>query len=455
MNDWHDAEQHVEKAHEAYEAGRWDEAESELRRALALNPSHPEWLFNLGLTLTAAGRIEDAAEAFQSSFEAGEDPHAAIMTGVSRMRAGQVEGSIQWFERATKLDPLSPEGFVHRIEAYRQLGQHDQAEVMFYMAQQVDAASPEAFVALADSLLDRKQYERAAWCLREAAKVDADFPGVQGRLADAYAATGRNERARQLYLRELRRDPGDIETLLSLGALLVTMNRLVDAGEKFRRVLEIQPDHAEAHFELADLAQRQGISAEAITQFDVVLRLDPDFPGARRRLARLLQQRARTEDRAAADALLRREVANFRSRPESFEGADLTELGELLLDAGMTGDAVRILRELVARQAEDAEARHLLSVALLRTGEREAGMEEARTVLRLESRFVPAMHNLAMACMQDRQWRRARYWLRQARRIDTDDPSIRRLALLLKLHAIAEVAVWMSGLFVRRRPRVR
>src|SRR5688572_30376168 len=103
MNDWHDAEQHVEKAHEAYEAGRWDEAESELRRALAVNPSHPEWLFNLGLTLSAAGRVSDAAEAFQSSFEAGEDPHAAIMAGVSRMRAGHVEGSIEWFEKAAKL----------------------------------------------------------------------------------------------------------------------------------------------------------------------------------------------------------------------------------------------------------------------------------------------------------------------------------------------------------------
>jgi tetratricopeptide (TPR) repeat protein len=453
MNDWQDAEQHVEKAHEAYEAGRWDEAESELRRALALNPTHPEWLFNLGLTLSAAGRVADAAEAFQNSFEAGEDPHAAIMTGVSQMRAGQIDGSIEWFEKAARLDPSSSESFVHRIEAYRQLGEHEQAELMFYMAQQVDASSPDAFVALADSLLDRRQHERAVWCLREAAKANPEFPGVQGRLADAYAATGRNERARQLYLRELRRDPGDVETLLNLGTLLVVMNRLVEAGEKFRRVLEIQPDHAEAHFELADLAQRQGLAAEAIAQFDVVLRLDPDFPGARRRMARLLQQRAKTEDRAAADALLRREVANFRTRPSGFEADELSELGELLLDAGMTGDGVRILRELVSRRPEEAAARHLLSVALLRSGEREAGMEEARTVLRLESRFVPAMHNLAMACMQDKQWRRARYWLRQARRIDTDDPSIRRLSLLLKMHAIAEVAVWATGLFVRRRPR--
>jgi tetratricopeptide (TPR) repeat protein len=456
MNDWHDAEQHVEKAHEAYEAGRWEEAESELRRALALNPHHAEWLFNLGLTLTAAGRAADAAEAFENSFASGEDPHAAIMAGVSRLRAGQPERSVEWLERAGKLDPTASDSFIHRIEAYRQLGQHDQAELMFYMAQQVDAGSAEAHLALADSLLDRKMYEKAVWCLREASRLNPDMPGVQGRLADAYAATGRNERARQLYLKELRVDPGDIETLLRLGRLLVVMNRYVEAGEKFRRVLEIRPDHAEAHFELGDLAQRQGLPDDAAAQFDVVLRLNPEHTRARRRLVRLLQARSRVEDSGLAEALLRKEIAAYRGRPESFSPQDLTELAELLLDAGMSGEAVRVLRELVSRQESsggDAMSLHLLSVALLRSGEHAAGMEAARTVLRLESRFVPAMHNMAMACVRAGQWRRARYWVRQARRIDSEDAAIRRLSLLLRLHLLVEAGDWLWRAVLRRRPR--
>jgi tetratricopeptide (TPR) repeat protein len=375
------------------------------------------------------------------------------MTGLSRVRAGEPERSIEWFEKAQRVDPSAPESFIHRIEAYRLMGQHEQAELMFYMAQQLDAESPDAHLALADCLLDRRQYEKAVWCLREAARLDPELPGVQGRLADAYAATGRNERARQLYLRELRIEPGDIQTLLRLGRLLVEMNRFVEAGEKFRRVLEIQPDHAQAHFELADLAQRQGMEGEAITQFDVVLRLDPEYAGARRRLARLLQKRSRPDDQVSAETLLRRELAVYRQRPESLRPADLVELGELLLDAGLTGEAVRVLRDLAGRVPDEALHHHLLSVALLRCGDREAGMEEARTVLRLESKFVPAMHNLAMASIQERQWRRARYWLRQARRLDTDDSSLRRLSLLLKLHALAEACGWAIRLFIRRRPR--
>lgn len=452
MNDWHDAEQHVERAHEAYEAGRWEEAETELRRALALNPHHAEWLFNLGLTLTAAGRVGDAAAAFEEAFVSGEDPHAAIMAGVSRLRSGQPEQSVAWFEKAGALDASLAESFIHRIEAYRQLGEHEQAELMFYMAQQVDANSAEAHLALADSLLDRKLFEKAVWCLREAARLGPDLPGVQGRLADAYAATGRNERARQLYLKELRRDPGDIGTLLRLGRLLVEMNRFVEAGEKFRRVLEIQPDHAAAHFQLGDLAQRQGVPDEALAQFDVVLRLDPEHAAARRRQVRLLQGRGRPDDIGAAESLLRREIAAYRARPERHSPSELTELGELLLDAGMCGEAVRVLRDLVARCSGEAMAHHLLSVALLKSGEHGAGMDEARTVLRLESRFVPAMHNMAMACVKERQWRRARHWVALARRVDGEDAALRRLGLVLRLHLAVEVGDWAWRWLLRRRP---
>ena len=40
MNDWMDAEQRVERAHEFYESGRWEDALRELRAALEINPNN-------------------------------------------------------------------------------------------------------------------------------------------------------------------------------------------------------------------------------------------------------------------------------------------------------------------------------------------------------------------------------------------------------------------------------
>lgn len=454
MSEWIDAEQHVERAHEHFEAGRWEEAEAELRQALSMNPQQAEWHFNLGLTLDAAGRHTDAAGAFRSAAELNpQDAHPATMAGLSLLRSGDAAGSLEWFDRAEKLQPENVAPYVHRIEAYATLGQHDQAELMFYMAQQIDPRSAEAFLSMADSLLDREMHEKAVWCLREAAGIDPEMPGVQARLAHVYAATGRQERARQLYLRELRRDPGDIETLLDLGALLVEMHRFVEAGEKFRRVLEIEPDNADAHCALGDLAERLGNLDEAAMQLDVVLRLNPEFPGGRLRLASVMLRRRKGNDEVGAASLLRHELAEFRQREGALTGPDREELGRLLLDADMAPEAAIVLTALTAQEPQNPRAHHLLSVALLQSGKRTQGMEEARRVLRLDPRFVPAMHNLAMACIRERRWTRARYWLRQARAIDHDDASVRRLTLLLRMHAVGEAAAWVWCCVMRRRPK--
>ncbi len=45
MSSWQDAEQHADRALEMYERERWSEAESELRKALDIDPDQGDWLF--------------------------------------------------------------------------------------------------------------------------------------------------------------------------------------------------------------------------------------------------------------------------------------------------------------------------------------------------------------------------------------------------------------------------
>lgn len=460
MNDWIDAESHVEKAHQLYEDGRWDEAESELREALSLNPYRAEWHFNLGLTLEAAGRFEQAVRAFTDCQNLeNEDPHVMLCLGVNLLRCDRPGEAIPWLEKAEKADPGSAMPFVHRIQAYARLGDHEQAEVMFYMAQQINPKDAQAFVNLADSLLDRGLHEKAVWCLREAANLDPAMPGIHARLAEAYAATGRAERARQLYLRELRNNPGDINTLLDLGCLLTDMNRPQEAGEKFRRVLEMESDNPDAHYHLADLAERQGQSDSALEQFNVVLRLDAAFPGVRRRIAALLLTRKRPQALAEAREHLASELAETESHADRYRPIDLADLGRTLLDAGMYTEARRLLANLSERCPEDPHTQHLFSVAQFQLGERAEGIETCRRVLRIDPKFVPAMHNVAVAYVYERQWSKARYWVRQALLVDPDDAALRRLRLKLRLHTVAEALGLVFGplfsAFTRRRPAMR
>ncbi|MCA9307779.1 MAG: tetratricopeptide repeat protein, partial [Phycisphaerales bacterium] len=192
---------------------------------------------------------------------------------------------------------------------------HDQAEVMFYQALQYEGDHALAYSSIAESLLDRRDFDRAIYCFREAAAIDPALPRVHARLAFAYAETGRQERARQLYLRELRDHPGDIDTLLDLGCLLLDMNRLGEASEKFRRVLELESDNPDAHFHLGELALRRRNLRDAHAAFRLVIRLDPTYPEARRRLASLLLDENEVGE---ARKHLRRELREFRRNPSEF-----------------------------------------------------------------------------------------------------------------------------------------
>ncbi len=455
MNEWFDAEDHVERAHELYEAGRWDEAEKELRQALARNPFQAEWHFNLALTLEAAGRFRDAADSYKKSFELGTgDAQTAILVGLNSLRAGDPEGSLPWLERAAELDGSRVDALIYKIEALTQIGKHEQAEVTFYLAQQVDPESAELYAAMAESLLARDLHDKAVWCLREAARLDPELPRVEAKLAEAYARTGRLERARQLYLRELRRDPGSIDTLLDLGELLVEMNRDAEASEKFRRVLELEPDNADAHFNLGRLAAKLGDRAGAMRQFDLVVRLDPGYPRARCCMVAELLCSRQAGSLERARALLLAELRDQSERPARFSAEEMDELGQLLLDADLPTEAARVFKRLIARRSNDAKAHHSLSVCHFLRGERAQGMECARAALRLEPRYIAPMHNLAMAYLEQGQWTRARYWATQARRLDPDDPSLRRLRLKLRVQAIFEVARWMGRIVKPGKRRI-
>jgi tetratricopeptide (TPR) repeat protein len=103
-------------------------------------------------------------------------------------------------------------------------------------------------------------------------------------------------------------------------------------------------------------------------------------------------------------------------------------------------------------------ALHHLSLACFTLGDRAAGLDLCKRILRVDPKFVPAMHNMAVAYVHDRRWRRARYWVAQARRVDPVDPSLKRLGVKLAAHALGGALAWLGGAAAslvvrRRRPR--
>jgi tetratricopeptide (TPR) repeat protein len=431
MSDWLDAEGHADRALEMYERGRWAEAEAELRKAIALNPDQVEWHFNLGLTLEASGRDVEALSSYERVIELQSDQvEAMIAAGAVCNRLGRFERALEWLENALRLEPRSESAYAHRIESHVRLGEHDEAETTFYLAQQaLPEPSAHCLAMIAESLLQRKVYDRAEWCLREALRLEPAVPRLRARLAAVAAATGRPQRALQLYLRDLRDDPGNIDTLLDYGELLIDLGRLPEAGEKFRRVLEIEPANVDAHFRLGQIAVSLRRFEQAHLEFELVFKLDPQFPRIRLALAEAMLRRGLID---AARAALQDELSQLRDADEaSMSPAERSHFGALLLEADLPGPAVALFEQALSEGEENAGVLRKLALSRFRSGDRAGGVAASRRVLRIDPKCVVSMHNLALAAMDEGQYRLARAWVSRGLQVDRHDDGLRRLRVRL------------------------
>jgi tetratricopeptide (TPR) repeat protein len=455
MSDWLNAEAHADRALEMFERGRWAEAEAELRKALSLNPDQADWHYNLGMTLEAAGRDPEALASYERAIALAADlVEPLIAAGIVSNRLQRYETAIDWLEQAIAMAPGSEPSYAHLIDALTRLGRHDDAETTFYLAQQaLPEASPHCLAAIAESLIERRDFERAGWCLKEALRVEPQMPRGRARLAAVLAATGKPQRALQMYLRDLRDDPGNIDTLLDYGELMLDLGRLPEASEKFRRVLEMEPANVDAHFRLGQIAMTAGRYEQAHLEFELVLKLDPHFPAVRLSVAESLLRRGRTEE---ARAHLRDELDSWERGADDLpiepgtepraarDERDMERCGGLLLDADMPEAASRVLERAVASGSTPSLLRKL-AIARFRSGDVEGGVATSRRVLRQDPSCVASMHNLALAALRAGQLRLASGWIERGLRVERHDDGLRRLRIRLYFAWMRAAALRLIG----------
>lgn len=475
-HEWQDADDHVEKAHECYEAGRWSEAERLLRKAIEAHPDRAEWHFNLGMTLEAAEKWPAAAQAFADAARLSPNKDATpwVASAVNHLRADDPASALAPLAKAREIDPCRLDAYVHSIEAFARTGSPDDAEVMFYQAIHLEGDHTDAYANMGEALVELGKFDRAAACFREALKLqstasgtDESEPGqprppsprIAARLAWCLQRLNKPDEARQWYLRELRDNPGDVDTLLDLGHLLADMNRLGEASEKFRRVLELEPADADALFALGTIAARQHRLDVAAKRFSRVLRHHPEHPEARLRLARvrLMQGKADTARKHIKRELfkLRRSAAEpagpQTTAPHSTTSASpetLRDLGVLCLDADLPREAAAVFTRLCRLTPDDPQAHHHLGVACLQSGMHRLGLRAERRALKLDPTIAEAWHNLSLAYLHTKQWSKAAACLKKAKALTppgaATDPNLKRLAMKAKIDRVRHVLrrVW-------------
>ncbi len=409
-HEWEQAELLAEEAFDLYEKGQMRQAFEKLTQAVEKGPENAAWFFNTALTLDGMDQYEQAITFYEKALELlPDDVETLNCLGVDYTRTNQYDLALTTFERIEQLDPLFEPAYCNRIITYTEMEHHEKAEQMFYLAQQIHSDCPLCFYNIGNSLFSRGFYERAIWCWEKTAVLDAGHPQIQFRLAQAYWVCGKGELARLAFLKEIRKNPSDLDVLLDFGIFQLESGELGAAKEKFHRILEFDPDFSAARFYLGEVYRLRGNVQSAARHYRAAIAGDPRLPGPRFRLAEMLRLQGRTEE--AIDLLA------HESKLDVQDIDVLIGMGGLFLQMNESERAAQCFLLALDMEHQEPRAFSGLGIALSMRGEFTGARQCLEQALRINSDNPATLLNAAWMCCHLEDWPNAKSYTERARAV--------------------------------------
>ena len=226
--------------------GKAQEAAAAYSAAAEMSPKSGALLLDLGRALAAAGREDDAVEAWRTASQFGRQAPAALETGRILIKRGELEPALALAREAQSAQPYFPEGY--ELEALIRISQGEAEGAEAAVKQLIEKApwNPLALLAQAKIFARLGRHDQAAEAARQGLALHSE--AAEGPLLKAL-----------------------IEAMIQTG-------RLEEARDDLRRLERLCFDDPDALALLARAASAQGKSAEAQTRLSTALRIAPAHP---------------------------------------------------------------------------------------------------------------------------------------------------------------------------------
>lgn len=185
------------------------------------------------------------------------------------------------------------------------------------------------------------------------------------------------------WLKEVDKDPFDLEAQLALSRTLRTLGRYDEALQAASKVLVLHPDHYEAQMEAARAYLGQGQGFYAISHLEAAAKLKPKDPQPLNLLGVAYDQTQRSQD---AYEVWNRALSLSPNHP-----GVLTNIGLALAAQGKVVEAEKTLRLALSQPGADARTRQNLALLIGLQGR----TQEAETLLRKDLPPEQVDENLA------------------------------------------------------------
>ncbi len=258
---------------------RGDEAELELRRALALDSANADAHYLLGRLWRQKGQLALAVESFARALAANpafEFAHRELFEALRQ--DGQTTAAREAVQRTLRVFPDSAEFHFHLADLLAEVGELEQALAAYQHSLVLSPDSVAPYINQASVLLKLNRDEEAAAAYRQALQRDGDSFDAYMGLGSIGQRSGNVELALASYEQAQRIRPLSAVVQLNLGVVLEKAQRSAQAIGCFSRAVALDPGCAPAHQGLGNAYLNQKRVTEALASFREVLRLQPDSP---------------------------------------------------------------------------------------------------------------------------------------------------------------------------------
>jgi tetratricopeptide (TPR) repeat protein len=232
--------------------GRLGEAQAHYRRAIALEPGHPESRNNLGNLLKDQGQLTEAEGQFRRALALRPGyAEAHYNLGNVLLDQSRTEEAVKHYRRAIDLRP----GFAN---AYYNLGY---------------------------ALKEQRKPAESAECYRQAVALAPDWTAARIKLGNVLRQLGQVADAEACFRRAHEISPELADGLQEWAEILDLLGRKDEAIQVWQRLCNLEPRQVKYWFELGLALQRARRAADALAAYQRGHAIDPDYPYLRNNLA--------------------------------------------------------------------------------------------------------------------------------------------------------------------------
>ena len=413
-------------------------ARSLLEALLAASPDDSAAQLALGDTLLAQGAADEAVAAYQAVLVQQPD-NVGVIDSLAQalLAAGSPDDALASYQAAIDAAETDAERARWQLalaSTLRSLERLDEAEQAYLAAQQLAPDDTTAGLALGNLYLTQDRADEAVAVFQQLGDLDPNDARISLALGTAYLRQGDIDSADSVAQAMVERSPSAYQSYLLSGRVAQARGDAVAGLAALRQAAALAPTNGALQSQVGDVFLEAGRLDDAATAYNTALSLDRRSVPALTGLGRVyLRQNLYRQ----AETSLRRALELAPSDP-----GVLSSLGRTLLVSGRAEDAVPLLEQAAARQAERQETVPVdtltgLADAYLANGQIDQGLAIYLERLSLDPQQAPLV--IAQALLNAGQSERAVETMRQYVADRPDDPAaLALLALVLRQTGQAE-----------------